>query len=111
MAKRQLVRVAAVLAAFVPIALTATGVDAQVPPATGGVGVINSPETVSNSGLDDFAGFPGALTGTACISGVYGGCETSSGSVTPGLMVSVGGSTTGGVDTAVAGSQSQMTYY
>jgi hypothetical protein len=111
MAKRQWVRVAAVFAALVPIALSATAVEAQVPLANGGVGVINTPETVSNSGLDDFGGFPSALTGTACISGLDGGCETSSGSVTPGLMVSASGSTTGGVDTAVAGSQSQMTYY
>jgi hypothetical protein len=61
MAERQLLCVAAVFAAVAPIALLATGANAQVPPATGGVGVVNSPETESDSGLDDFAGFPGAL--------------------------------------------------
>jgi hypothetical protein len=111
MTRRQFFSVSAVFGTLATVALSATGVDAQVPPATGGVAVINSPQTGVHASVDDFAGFPGALTGTACISGLYGGCETSSGSVTPGLMVSVGGSTTGGVDTAVADSQSQMTFY
>jgi hypothetical protein len=109
--QRKFLSVSAVFAVLATVTISATAVDAQVPSATGGVAVINSPQTGVHAGVDDFAGFPGALTGTACISGLNGGCETSSGSVVSGLMVSVSGSTTGGIDTAVAGSQSQMTYY
>jgi hypothetical protein len=111
MAGRLFLCVPAVFATLAAFALSATAVDAQVPLATGGVAVINSPQTGVHASVDDFGGFPSALTGTACISGLNGGCETSSGSVTPGLMVSTSGSTAGGVDTAVAGSQSQMTFY
>ena len=111
MSRRRLISITTALASLISLGSFATVSHAQVPLATYGVAVINSPELPPHTFFDYSISTPGVLAGSACEPGIYGGCETSNGYALPGLAVSASGVTVGGFYTAVGASQSQITYY
>lgn len=103
---------AAVLVALTAIGSSATGVNAQVPLATGYVSVLDTAEDGQSANLGlggESINFPGVLTGTACSSVAGGGCETSSGYAFSALSISASGSS--GSELAVSEAQSEIMFY